>query len=288
MLRSTESRINVQSLVLLLLVLSLMTFLFLLTPWSGDDWGIFHGAAKRILHRENLYATPITFGYYYNPPWAALAFTPLALVSEKFGWAVICAGTLMAILAVLRRWNPDTGIIKPVLALLSPPTMYIMLHGQIDALVLALVMLPSEWWALVAITKPQIAFGLLAGVPINKWQRVLLITGGVLLGSIVLFGLWPLDLLNSPRPFVTGAHNLWLNLWPFQIPVGIALITAGWSLGKEPNERLLLAASPFLGPYATTSSLIGPWLVTLSYLSTFQATLVWASWWGAVIYRGIS
>ena len=287
MIKNRLSHLNNQEILIAVSILVLLILLFMLTPWTGDDWGIYHGAARRVLARENLYETKITFGYFYNPPWVAVAFAPLALLPEKFGWAVVCAASLIVILALLRRWEPRAGVIKIVLALLSPPTMYILLHGQIDALVLGLVMLPSDWWVLVAATKPQITFGLIAGISLDRWQRIALITIGVMLVSVVLFGLWPLDVTSSPRPFQGEGHNIWLNLWPFQVPVGVALIVAGWSLGQAPNERLLLAATPFLSPYAAMSSLIGPWLVGLTYMTTLQSVLVWLSWWGAVVYRAV-
>jgi hypothetical protein len=177
------------------------------------------------------------------------------------------------------------NMVVPVLAVLSPPTMYVFLHGQINALVITLVLLPAEWWILVGVTKPQTAIGLIAGIPLALWRRVLLITGGALLLTVILFGIRPLDLHDRPTPFRSGAHNFWRELWPFQVPVGVGLVAAGWS---QKDERLLIAGSPFLGPYAALSSLIGPWLVALTYLRTWQAALVWLSWWGAVVYRGVS
>ncbi len=96
--RLDQSRIKLQPVMLAALGLGLLTGLFLLTPWSGDDWGIYHGAAQRVFERENLYETRVTFGYFYNPPWVAVAFTPLGLLPEKLGWAMVCAASLGSIL----------------------------------------------------------------------------------------------------------------------------------------------------------------------------------------------
>ena len=78
--------------------------------------------------------------------------------------------------------------------------------------------------------------------------------------------------------------NLWLGLWPFQVPAGVTLLLFGLS---RKDERLLLAASPFLSPYATISSMLGPWLAVLMFLEKWQAAIVWLSWWAAVAYRGL-
>jgi len=145
-------------------------------------------------------------------------------------------------------------------------------------------LLPAQWWVLVALTKPQAALGLLAGVPRARWLRAGLFTGLVIAVSLVWFGNWPRALLNQPTPFVEVGHNLWVGLWPFQIPAGVLLITMGM---RRRDERLLIAGTPFLSPYAALSSFAGPWIAAITWLSDGQATVVFASWWGAVIARAM-
>jgi hypothetical protein len=271
--------------VILAAVFILLVALFLATPWSGDDWETFYGAARRVLHGQTPYGEPITFDYYSNPPWLALIFAPLAWLPEKFGWACVSAGTIFAVLLTVQHWEPGIKPVKVLLAMFSPPTVYIFLHGQIDALVVACALLPVEWWGLVALTKPQVAVGLLAGIPVSRWTRAALMTGAVFAFTVLLFGFWPADWLDQPKLFQEGGHNLWLGLWPFQVPLGVALVAVGFS---RRDARLLIAGSPFLSPYAAMSSLLGPWLAALTFLNNWQAALVWASWWGAVAYRAFA
>jgi hypothetical protein len=261
------------------LVFVVLVALFLVTPWTGDDWQLFHQASKQMLKGEPLY---VIENYYYNPAWVAIIIAPFALLPEHFGWGVISAVTLLVIPLTLMRWQPNPGWIKPALALLSPPAIYIFIHGQLDAIVIALALLPTEWWMLAALTKPQVAMGLVVGIPVSRWPRMLVFTAGVFVLSFILIGFWPRDLLNQPTPIREAGHNFWLGLWPFQVPLGVALLAVGWS---RRDARLLVAASPFLPPYAAISSLLGPWLAALTYLNTWQAALVLASWWGAVAYR---
>lgn len=266
-------------------VFVLLVLVFLVSPWSGgDDWETFHGAARRVLAGEPLYGTRVTHAYYSNPAWLALLLAPFGLLPMRLGWAMMCAVTLMLSLALLHRWEPRSGLLKPVLILLSPPTVYILLHGQIDGIVISAVFLPVEWWVLAALIKPQVAIGLLGGVPRADWLKTALVTGVVGLVTILIFGLWPLDLLEQPTPFVDAGHNLWRGLWPFQVPAGVALIALGYS---RRDERLLIAGSPLLSPYAAISTLIGPWIAAVTYLSGWQSLLVFLSWWAAVIYRGV-
>jgi hypothetical protein len=167
------------------------------------------------------------------------------------------------------------------LALLSPPILYTLLHGEIDGLILGGVLLPPEWWILIGLTKPQVAVGLVFGVPRGRLVRAIVIAGLALVTSLVWFGLWPLRWLEQANPLHQG-WNLWAGLWPMQVPAGVLLILLGIS---RKDERWLVAASPFLSPYAATSSLLGPWMVACSFLKGWQALVVLLAWWGAVVYR---
>lgn len=272
--------------VITVVLLGTLTLLFILVPWTGDDWETFYGAGQRILKGDALYGSRITHAYFSNPPWLALLLAPLTMLPEKFGWALLCATTLMAALLVLHTWaDALPGLIKPLLVLTSPAMLYILLHGQIDMLIIAGVLLPKEWWPIIALTKPQVAIGLLFGLPRRRWLAAGLIVVGVTAITLALFGFWPPELLRQPTPFRSATHNLWLGLWPYQIPAGVALVLLGMS---RKDERLLIAGSPLLSPYAAISTLIGPWIAAVTYLSSWQATLVFLSWWGAVIYRGLA
>ncbi len=259
---------------------------FVVSPWpGGDDWETFQGAAQRLLSRDSLYGSRITHAYYSNPPWLAALLVPLGILPFKLGWAFICATSLGAALLLLHRWQPRAGMVKPFLVLLSPPMFYILMHGQIDALVISGVWLPSQCWAIVALTKPQVAIGLAAGIQRKQRLKAVLVTAVLLALSVLVLGNWIEAFLNQPAPFVEADHNMWRGLWPFQVPAGVALVALGISRN---DERLLISGSPLLSPYAAISTLIGPWIAAVTYLSNRQATLVFLSWWGAVIYRSLT
>lgn len=247
---------------------------------EADDWIIFYETGQRIWAGAPLYGTPTHFNYYTYAPWLAVVISPLSLIPIRWGWAALCCVSLCVTLVLARRWQ--TGLVRPTLAMVSPAMAYIILHGQVDALVLAGLLLPREWWFLVGLTKPQVTLGLIFGVGRQRIFRAVALSGLIFLISIVWLGNWPLQLLRQPAAFVYATHNLWLGLWPFQVPVGAALILLGVKRG---DERLLVAASPFLAPYAATSSLLGPWLAVASFLNDREAVLVWLIWWGAVVYR---
>lgn len=270
--------------LLVVLAAALMVLAFWLSPWEdADDWETFYYAARRLVAADqSLYDTMITENYYSNPPWLAAAIVPVTVLPPKFGWALLSAATLALALLVLRRWAASPGIVRMVAVLASPPMMYILLHGQIDVVIIGAVLLPAWVWPVAAITKPQVAIGLLFGIPRRQWLRAALFTGALLVISFLLWGFWPAEVIRQPKPFVGAGHNLWAGLWPFQVPMGVLLLALGVS---RKDERFLIAGSPFLSPYAALSTMIGPWIAAVSFLKPWQTLLVLGSWWGAVVYR---
>ena len=274
--------------VLALAAAMIVGFAQLRVPGGGDDWQSFSAAARRMVGiiPQPVYGPGQIGAYYvYNPPWVIMIGLPILLLPYPWGWAAGCTATLFVGILVLRRWLPAPGIWKVGLLLLSPPMCYILLHGQIDVLLLGGLLLPAETWWLAALAKPQSTIGLLFGVPRSKWLRAGLILAGVLLFTLILLGNWPLALMQEPAGFLVDIdRNLWKGLWPFQLTVGVGLLAVG---AVRRDERFLVSASPFLSPYVTMSSMFGPWLAALTGLSDWQAALVFAAWWGAVIYRGL-
>ncbi len=270
------------------LVLGILVLLFAWVPLpGGDDWAVFYVAARRVLEGSALYGEPLVRlslydYYYYNPPWLAVSLIPLALLPFRWGRAVLSASTLLLAALLLRRWEKSPyGLPKMVLVLLSPPMIYLLRNGQVDALVLGGVFLPVEFWPLVALTKPQVAVGLALGVPRPHWRRAALVMAGFLLLSGLFWGNWLVALVQQPAP-LANESNLWFGMWPFQVPVGLALL---WLGIRDKDERLLVASSPFLSPYASTHSLLGPWIALLTWLSPAPGTIALLTWWSAIIYR---
>ena len=253
---------------------------FYLSPvQTGDDWSVFYGAAHRVLAGESPFSRLVTFAYFSNPPWVAVALVPFAAVPYRLGWAVLSALSMSALVLVAHRWK--FGLFKTILSLVSPPMIYILIHCQIDMLILACLCLPSYLWPLAALAKPQAAFGMLFGVPRRHWLIAAGVTLAVIGVSFLVFGNWPLELIHQPKIMLAGRQNLWIGLWPFQIPAGVALILLGIS---RKDERILVAGSPCLSPYSTITSTVGPWLALNCALNNWQVLAVWTSWWAAIGY----
>lgn len=170
---------------------------------------------------------------------------------------------------------------KLAVLLFSPPMLYIFLHGNIDALILGMVLLPREYWLVAALTKPQTAIALMLGVLRANLLKALLITGSVILLSFILFGNWIIPYFSQPIELLDGGHNVFRGLWPYQAAVGIVLAFIGW---KRNDEKFLIGASPFFSPYAATSSMLGPLMLLVSKMKDWQAVLFILLYWAGSVW----
>ena len=264
-------------------IVGALTAAFYFSPIpTGDDWQIFQTAALRILHGENPYRIGNSFTLFSNPPWLALLVSPLSLLPIRWGWSLLVVIGLILAIFLAKKLNLD--MVKLICLILSPPFLYTLIHGQIDVIVVCSILLPREWWIIAGLTKPQTIIGLAFGALRSNYLRTAVITVAFLLGSLVLFGLWPLDLVNVPKTYAWSTHNIWLGLWPFQVPVGVAIALRGI---EQKKDSILLAASPFFLPYATTGNLLGLWLATCMQLSKWQVLIILITWWLAVLFRAL-
>jgi hypothetical protein len=248
-------------------------FAFLTLP-GGDDWGFFREVVHQILIGKSVYIERYNGSFYVYPPWVAGLLIPLGALPFRWGWGLICS--LNFTLAILISRHFKMNLLKQILVLLSPPMLYILLHGQIDVLCLGLLLLPREWWLIGSITKPQVTLGLIFGIPRKDWLKALGIAIGVMTVSLLIFGLWPLEVLRHPKEFAAFSFNIWGGLWPYQILLGIVMVFRAW---KQKDDRYLIASSPFFMPYAAYSSLIGPWIALCSTLEDWQAGFILIVWW---------
>jgi len=294
---SSPPAISKTSLAVLALALVALVALFVIAPlpanvFVGGDWAVFRGAARRVAHgNPHIYGVdfhpehPWNF-FFYNAPWLAVALIPEALLPERLGWALLCTASLAATIALVWRWaKPNPGLLRMLLALISPPVIMIVINGQIDALIVSAVWLPPEWWPLVLTAKPQTALPLALAVPRDRWLRAAVILGTAVILSLLLFGFWPRTLLHSIADNSThltrGTHSL---LWLLRLAVGAVLIAWG---ARKRDERVLIAASPLLLTIMYVHSMVGAWIVLVSTLDRRYAVLLWVLFWAWVVLPNI-
>jgi len=205
---------------------------------------------------------------------------PLGMMSFNVSLSIIIAASVVIGLMLLERWNGRLEIAKSVLFIASPPTLAVFCFGQIDLIVLGALLLPVQWRALAALSKPQVMCGALVTIPPGKMLRAGTIV--VAVGILSLLFINPTDIYTIPAGQSPGGeiHNLWYYLAPANMIFGAMLLAYGMRIK---SERICIAASPFCVPYAAMSSFVGLWLVLLSWLPVRWCAVVWTFVWLVIL-----
>lgn len=158
--------------------------LFMAASAFGADWlNYFRPAA---LNLSNPYVVPGIF----NPPWLFVILAPLAHLPPRIGVVILATFTLVVIVAYTKSAP------KAIALALSAPAIATLQNGQIDAL--CILALAAPVWASLPLLmmKPQGVF--LAGLRrLNHRSIAVLLT--VLAISFLIWGLWPLAILDTPQ-----------------------------------------------------------------------------------------
>ena len=263
------------------LLFGALSLAFYLAPiQSGDDWETFRTGTLHILAGTSIYTPFLHTRYgmhvFANPPHVAFLLLPLAVLPERVGWAAVSALTLLALVALAYHWRfPLTTLIA---ALLSPFVLYLLLHGQIDALLMASVLLPRWTWVAAALGKPQAVGGLALESLRDRRAWILLLA---LLLLAVAYRYW--EAIDANAHLVNAPFNVWAGVWPLQVPAGLAILLTGW---QKRDARLLLAASPLLVPYATIGSLLPMWIAACASLNRWVILMTWIAIWVVLFWHG--
>jgi hypothetical protein len=262
--------------------LAFVSFIILTIPLSkvlppGIDWHLaFRPAALAVLEGQS----PYSIEGFFNAPWTVIFFLPFAFFSEEIGRAGLFIIGLASYGWVAYRLGAKP--IAFIAFLLSPPVLHGLLNSNIDWLALLGFILPPQVGLFFVIIKPQVGIGIMIYWFYESWKaggwreitRVFLPFSMAILGSFLIFGLWPLRFSQE--------IGLWWNasLWPLSIPVGLVLLVYAF---RTRNIRYALPAGPCLSPYV----LLHSWAGALLPLVTLQSeTLIAvAGLWLVVILR---
>jgi hypothetical protein len=237
-----------------------------------DDWRIYRHAAQNVLRGETPYFENTG---YFNPPWVAILLIPFSLVPFRIGAGMLSTTTISIVISICLKYKFSK--IKVILIAVSPIVFYIIIHSQIDALVLAGIFLPVSWWPLVAISKPQIAIALGAHALNKATIKSSIIILTVVLGvSFMIFGFWPSHSMNNSPEILNAPWNMWHDIWPLYFPIGLTFVLLGIQQNKV---DWLIVASPFLFPYAAYSSFLGIWIILHKKINNWQTVILWAASW---------
>jgi hypothetical protein len=275
---------------LILFIALVLLFAYLPVDFAYD-WSLFRLATQRLFTGQEIYVMSYENGItsaVFAPPWILIPLGPIAFFSQKFSWALINSFSILSLIFFCRYHKIDkwtTGLL-----VFSPAMFYNTVHGNLDAFLLWLTLVPPILAPLAAISKPQalagVAFKLLHEKPI-VWLKAAGVSAVVLLISFALFGLWPLRIIELANEQFSGAlpHSPLTPIWPLQILLFIGLIAVGY---ERKDSRFYYAASPFISRYASSGSYLVVLVMLAAGLKRWQSCLIILSWWAVTIYNIIT
>jgi len=180
-------------------------------------------------------------------------------------WPVLVGLTLTGIsVALVQRQASPLAI---VLAFLSLPVMWTLFLGQLDGLAL-LGCIGLPWLAPIALLKPQIsAFAFLAK---KRYMVALVVT---LVVSCLIWGPWPINMLNYRSYYAEGRYAQDISLWPWSVPVGLVLL---WF--SRGDEDMLMLAGSFVTPHVIPYNYI-VLVPAMGRIGQCSAVLAWILSW---------
>jgi hypothetical protein len=234
---------------------------------GGSDWQ--NDIGPGIRHLE----TPWQEGLVL-PPYMAVLLSPLGLVSDRLGTALLNTISVLLLALVIKKFNGSQWLTIPLL--LSPPGYWLFKNGQTDIICLSGVLF-GGWGVPLLLAKPQVA--LLVCLPLFRQKGWKFFIPGIAVVGLSLM-VWPLWILRMKEvvPTQTLVEGGWnLSLFPYSIPFGLLLLGLAW---KFKDFRWGIVASPLLSPYVNMPSYLGA-LTVLATIKPKIAVAVWLLIWGS-------
>lgn len=245
-----------------------------LTPYSGYDWEhSFQPAARHALAPYN-YAEWL----YHNPPWGVLLWWPWAWLPLAWGELVNNLAGVVLVVVLVRRWGGHWAAVFAVL--LSPPMYHLLYNSNIDWAVLPGLILGGGWSVPLLAIKPQVA----ALAAVVFWQRARwrwqfwIPTAVVGVGSLLVWGLWPLAIETDPAIGVVNE-----SIFPWGVPIGLLAVVL---MLRYKSVRWAVTATIMLMPYWRVSSLlalVAVWAVKYPRVALVLVALFWGLSAGLVV-----
>lgn len=251
-------------------------------PAPLGDWDVFLAAARTPF-------SPYISQGYYNPPWAMWIVWPLSVLPSAVSVFVLRSMIVFSLLSLTIRRGGDWLSIALVFS--AAPTIGLILQANLDFL-LSLALFPGVHQNLalpMLLVKPQTGLGVAAIWLRAQWLKgdrksfalFLLPTLSVGIASLVIYGLWPLEILRQAAHLQTATWNL-AKFFPAGVPLGLFL--GGIALFHN-DDFWALSAMIFLSPYLALYSL-APWYAVLVSRTPrrrwWVAFLAWLGLWALV------
>jgi hypothetical protein len=195
--------------------------------------------------------TPYENQYFINPPWVAAILWPLSFLSLDLARAFNVFLALFFVSLLVLRYGGDMKALLWVIT--SAPFFSLVGNGSVDWIVVAGVLFASAWTVPLVLAKPQTGFFLVFLWFLRSREKLefILISLAFFALSLLIWGLWPVDMVQNIMARPLAAVNL--SLFPWTIPLGLFLLYYAW---KHDDDLAAVWGGLFMAPYFVAHSLI--------------------------------
>lgn len=253
-LRIAGSRYAWFNLAAILLVISFSFLIAFLIPDYAVDFSVFYQAGSAIASGHS----PYSVQGYYSPVWVALFFVPFSFFSQAIAYRIYAAILFSGYIYIFWKLS-NRRIWITLIACFSPFLFMTMQYGNIDWFVLLGLLTPTPIGLWFLLSKPQVGFILVLLLAWKTYKQQ-----GMKKLCIYFFppaiGLAISYWLGMYIPNPANMAGWSADVWPFGLLIGLPALIFAF---KNQDEKLALAAAPFLVPY------IGP----MSWVAIFPVAM---------------
>jgi hypothetical protein len=200
------------------------------------------------------FSDPFAVPTYVNPPWVLILFAPFSLPPLAIS-ALIQTGLYFAILtAIIFKFGGGLRVV--IVTLSSYVALDAVLQLNVEWIVLIGLLVPVAYSGPFLLIKPQLALGYYFAFRPRDWLRAGLYTLPVLLLSLLVWGWWPLEMLEKSGSAIVGRMfniaPLHLLPWFVSLALGAGLALYAYRR-RDPVTGIL--AWLFFTPYIALYSL---------------------------------
>ena len=265
----------IQQKALIAVVFTLSFFLFLVFPTASVDWHeTFYPVSAVPLN-------PYIIKTFLNPPWLGIVLFPFHFFPENLAQSINTSLNLAIIgLLVVHKKG---SLLSLFLTLTSFPLLSLLANGSIEWIPALGFFAQNEFGILLLLAKPQ--SGLLSGIDwfIHSKNKLFFfaLPTVFIVGSFFTWGNWINKILlniNYVNKQSSGLSSWNISLFPWTIPIGIALVFYIFKTRDLHSELLGAIATYSLSPYLAPHSLTISFALLSAYYPRFSI-LIWFLLW---------
>ncbi len=215
---------------------------------------------------------------YFNAPWGVLPLLPFNAVNSLDIGVLLQLVVYFCLLATV-VYKAGGKLDSLLIALTSPLAIDSALELNIDWIVCVGLVVPPMWSGPFLAVKPQTAFGYVFSFTRDQWVRAIIVGLVVILISLLVWGFWIPDLLESTRDAGVGEN---VNLAPMSIITPFLSIPFGlWLLYRGIRRRDIVycvVSGVFLTPYIAGYSTLPAFALAATRwrgIALFLSVCVW-------------